>query len=86
MNLAQVELWLNHPEAALQAYTGAEDSSPYRKGSESLAPDLYADIADGRADAERMLSHQPQAIEFEQEAVRSESFCCRPPEQTRRFI
>ena len=70
MNLAQVELWLNHPEAALQAYTGAEHSSPYRKGAESLAPDLYADIADGRADAEQMLSHRNQAIEFEQESVR----------------
>jgi tetratricopeptide (TPR) repeat protein len=70
MNLAQVELWLNHPEAALRAYTGAEDSSPYREGAESLAPGLYADIADGRADAECMLSHQPQAIEFGQEAVR----------------
>jgi tetratricopeptide (TPR) repeat protein len=70
MNLAQVELWMGHPEAALQAYTGAEDSSPYRKGAESLAPGLYADIADGRAEAERMLGHQPQAIELEQEAVR----------------
>jgi tetratricopeptide (TPR) repeat protein len=70
MNLAQVELWLNHPSAALQAYTGAEDSSPYRKGAESLAPGLYADIADGRAEAERMLSHRSLAIEFEQEAVR----------------
>jgi tetratricopeptide (TPR) repeat protein len=70
MNLAQVELWLQHPEAALQAYAGAEANSPYRKGSESLAPDLYADIADGRSDAQRMLSHLPQALEFEQESLR----------------
>jgi tetratricopeptide (TPR) repeat protein len=70
MDLAQVELWLRHPEAALRAYDGAESSSPYRKGAESLAPGLYADIADGRADAQHMLSHQAQAIEFEQEAVR----------------
>jgi len=70
MDLAQIELWLNHPQAALQAYTGAEDSSPYRKGAESLAPALYADIADGRADAQRILSHLPQAIEFEKESVR----------------
>ena len=33
MNLAQVELRLQHPEAALQAYAAAEDSSPYRKGA-----------------------------------------------------
>jgi tetratricopeptide (TPR) repeat protein len=70
MDLAQVELWLNHPEAAMQAYDKAEGSSPYRNGAEGLAPEFYADIADGRADAERMLSHQPRAIEFEQESVR----------------
>jgi tetratricopeptide (TPR) repeat protein len=70
MNLARVELWMNRPEAALQAFNGAENSSPYRKGAESLAPGLYADMADGRADAQRMLSHPAQAIEFEQEAVR----------------
>jgi tetratricopeptide (TPR) repeat protein len=70
MALAQVELWMNHPEAALQALAGAEDSSPYRKGAETLAPGFYANLADGRADAQRMLSHLPQAIEFEQESVR----------------
>ncbi len=70
MDLAQVELWLNHPEAAIQAYDKAEENSPYRNGAEGLAPEFYADIADGRADAERMLSHQSRAIEFEQESVR----------------
>ncbi len=70
MNLAQVELRLQHPEAALQAYAEAEESSPYRKGAEGLALGFYADIADGRANAHRMLSHLPQAIEFEQESLR----------------
>ncbi|MDR3411496.1 MAG: tetratricopeptide repeat protein [Formivibrio sp.] len=70
MNLAQVELRLQHPEEALQAYAEAEKSSPYRNGAEGLAPDFYADIADGRANAQRMLSHLSQAIKFEQEALR----------------
>jgi tetratricopeptide (TPR) repeat protein len=70
MDLAKVELQLQRPEAALRAFAGAEESSPYHKGAETLAPVLYADIADGRADANRMLSHLPQAIEYEQESVR----------------
>ncbi len=70
MALAQVELWLRHPELALEALGEAEKSSPYRNGAESLAPKLYAEIADGRSDAQKMLSHLPQAIEFKQEAVR----------------
>jgi tetratricopeptide (TPR) repeat protein len=70
MALAQVELWQKHPEAALEAFSGAERSSPYRSGAESLAPDLYAEIADGRSDAQFMLSHLSQAIEFQKEAVR----------------
>ena len=37
--LAQVELWQKHPEAALEALSGAERNSPYRNGAESLAPD-----------------------------------------------
>ncbi len=68
--LAQVELWQKHPEAALEALSGAERNSPYRNGAESLAPDLYAEIADGRSDAQFMLSHLSQAIEFQKEAVR----------------
>ena len=68
--LAHVELWLRHPEPALRAIDEAENSSPYRNGAESLAPELYAEIADDRADANRMLVHLPQAIEFEQESVR----------------
>jgi tetratricopeptide (TPR) repeat protein len=68
--LAQVELWLQRPEAALRALDDATRSSPYRNGGEALAPQLYAEIADSRADAHRMLSHLPQAIEFEQESVR----------------
>jgi tetratricopeptide (TPR) repeat protein len=70
MALAQVELWLRHPEPALEAFANAEANSPYRNGAEGLAPKLYAEIAEGRSDAHRMLSHLPQAIAFEQQAVR----------------
>jgi tetratricopeptide (TPR) repeat protein len=70
MNLAQVELRMQHPAEALHAYAEAEKSSPYRYGAEGLALGFYADIADGRANAHRMLSHLPQAIQFEQEALR----------------
>lgn len=70
MALAQVELWLRHPEAALQALESAENSSPYRNGAEDQAARLYAEIADGRSDAHEMMSHAALAIEFEQEAVR----------------
>jgi tetratricopeptide (TPR) repeat protein len=69
MDLAKVELLLQRPAAALQAFARAEESSPYHKGAESLAPVPYADIADGRADAHRMLYHLPQAIEYEQKSV-----------------
>lgn len=68
--LAHLELWLQHPEPALRALDEAANSSPYRNGGESLAPELYAEIADDRADANRMLVRLPQAIEFEQESVR----------------
>jgi tetratricopeptide (TPR) repeat protein len=70
MDLAQVELRLQHPEAALRAFDGAEATSLQRNGAEELASSFYADIADGRADAHRMLAHLPQAIEYERKAVR----------------
>jgi tetratricopeptide (TPR) repeat protein len=68
--LAQVELSMQHPDAALRAFDGATSSSPYRNGGESQAPQVYAEIADGRAQAYRMLSNLPEAIKSEQEAVR----------------
>jgi tetratricopeptide (TPR) repeat protein len=68
--LAQLELGQNHPEQALAMYRRAERNSPYRDGGESLAPELYAQIAEGRSEANRLLGHWPDAIEFQVEAVR----------------
>jgi tetratricopeptide (TPR) repeat protein len=69
VGLAQVELSLRHAEPALRALDGAEKSSPYRN-AEAIAPEFYGEIADDRAEAHRMLAQLPQAIRFEQEAVR----------------
>ncbi|MGP0099096.1 MAG: hypothetical protein ACLPHI_18805 [Terriglobales bacterium] len=70
MTLGKLQIALNHPEQALVAFTDAEKSSPFRKGAESLAPELYAEIAEGRSEAHRLLGHWPQAIAFQQEATR----------------
>jgi len=69
LQLAVIDIRLQRPDAALRALNEAESTSLYR-GSESYAPNLYARIAEGRAEAERMLSHMPQAIAYQQEAVR----------------
>lgn len=65
----EVDLALNRPQAALQAFNAAEMNSPYR-GAENLAPDLYAQIAAGRARAQFLLGHPAEAIRLQQEAVR----------------
>ncbi len=70
MYLAQLELEQSHPEQALAAFAGAERSSPYRNGGESLAPELYAQIAEGRSEAHQLLGHWPQALELQTEAIR----------------
>jgi tetratricopeptide (TPR) repeat protein len=68
--LAQAELLMHHPEAALKALDGAAKSSPYRNGGESTVPQIYAELADLRADAYGMLPRIPLAIEWEQESLR----------------
>lgn len=70
MTLGKLQIALNHPEQALVAFAKAEKSSPFRNGGESLAPELYAEIAEGRSEAHRVLGHWPEAIAFEQEATR----------------
>ncbi len=67
--LAQVEILLQHPQAALDALDGAEKHSPYRDGAESLAPLLYARIAEGRAIAARQLGQLQLALTYESRAI-----------------
>ncbi len=70
MYLAQLEIEQSHPEQALAAFASAERSSPYRNGGESLAPELYAQIAEGRSEAHQLLGHWPQALDLQNEAIR----------------
>ncbi len=70
MTLGRLQLSLNHPQQALDAFAEVEKNSPFRNGGESLAPQLYAEIAEGRSEANRLLGHWPEAIAFQQEATR----------------
>lgn len=69
MALARLELIAGQPRKAMAALQEAEGSSPYRHGGESAAPELYAEIAEGRAVAYRMLGDLPRAIEQQRRAV-----------------
>ena len=69
MTLGKLELALSHPEKALSAYSAARKSSPFRNGGESLAPELYAEIAEGNSEAERLQGHSAEAIAFQREAT-----------------
>jgi len=70
MTLGKLQIVLNHPEQALAAFAGAERHSPYRDGGETLAPELYAEIAEGNSEAQKLLGHWPEAITFQQDATR----------------
>ncbi len=67
--LAQVDILLQHPQAALDALDGAEKHSPYRDGAEDHAPLLYARIAEGRALASRQLGQLQLALTWESRAI-----------------
>jgi tetratricopeptide (TPR) repeat protein len=69
MTLGKLQLALKHPVEALAAFAGATKSSPFRDGGESLAPELYAEIAEGRSEAQRLLGHWPEAIALQQDAT-----------------
>jgi tetratricopeptide (TPR) repeat protein len=70
MTLGKLQIALNHPDRALAAFADAEKNSPFRKGGESLAPELYAEIAEGRSEAHWLLGGRPDAIAFQLEATR----------------
>jgi tetratricopeptide (TPR) repeat protein len=69
MTMGKLQVLLNRPEQALDSFDKAEKTSPYRGGAESLQPEFYADLAEGRSEAYRRLSRWNQAIGFQQEAV-----------------
>jgi len=69
MTLGKLQLALNHPEKALAAFSSAKRNSPFRNGGESLAPELYAEIAEESSEAERLMGHWTEAITCQQEAT-----------------
>jgi tetratricopeptide (TPR) repeat protein len=69
MTMGKVQIALNHPADALASFDKAEKSSPYRGGAESLAPEVYAELAEGRSEAYRLLAQWNEAIAFQQEAI-----------------
>ncbi len=70
MTLGRLQIALNHPQQSLAAFAEAKKNSPFRNGGESLAPELYAEIAEGNSEAQRLLGHWPEAIAFQLEATR----------------
>ncbi len=73
MSLGQVNLAMHQPELALAAFDKAEKTSPFR-GAEGVAPELYAEIAAGRAEAYVQHGDLQLAVESQQKAVQLTPF------------
>ncbi len=69
MTMGKLQLVMNQPEQALGSFAKAEETSPYRDGAESLAPEVYAELAEARSEAQRLLNHWSEAIAFQQDAI-----------------
>jgi tetratricopeptide (TPR) repeat protein len=69
MTMARLQLMNNQPQDALKSLQSADDSSPFRHGGESAAPELYAEIAEGRAAAYSRMGDLKAAITQQQRAV-----------------
>jgi tetratricopeptide (TPR) repeat protein len=70
MTMARLDMATNQPREALESLQSAENNSPFRHGGESVAPELYAEIAEGRAAAYAKLGNTQQAIDQQQLAVK----------------
>jgi tetratricopeptide (TPR) repeat protein len=70
MTLARFELASNQPQQALDSLQAAEKSSPFRNGDESVAPELYSEIAESRAAAYLRMGDMKGAIAQQQLAVK----------------
>jgi tetratricopeptide (TPR) repeat protein len=70
MTLVRFELASNQPQQALESLQSAEQSSPFRHGGESVAPELYSEIAEGRAAAYSRMGSWEDAIEQQRLAVK----------------
>ncbi len=79
--LGTIDVDLGQPQKGLMDFAKAEEiGSIYLRGREDLAPELYAQIAAGRAGAYDRLGELQRAIEFQQEATR------RTPESASRWM
>jgi tetratricopeptide (TPR) repeat protein len=70
MTLARFQLADNQPQEALDSLKAAEKSSPFQNGGESVASELYSEIAEGRAAAYSRIGDLNAAIEQQQLAVK----------------
>jgi Tfp pilus assembly protein PilF len=70
MMLGQAYLQLHQPQLALEALEKAVDSSPFSGEAESLGASFNSLIATGRAKAWYQLGDLPQAVGFQEEAVK----------------
>jgi tetratricopeptide (TPR) repeat protein len=70
MMLGQADLQLRQPEAALAAFDQALNSSPFATEGEALGAGFNSLIATGRAKAWYQLGDLPQAVSFQEEAVK----------------
>jgi tetratricopeptide (TPR) repeat protein len=70
MMLGQADLQMHQPMPALEAFDKAVDSSPFGAEGESLGASFNSLIATGRAKAWYQLGDLPQAVSFQEEAVK----------------
>lgn len=70
MMLGQADLQMRQPQPALAAFDKAVDSSPFGTEGESLGSSFNSLIATGRAKAWYQLGDVPQAVSFQEEAVK----------------
>ncbi len=70
MALGQADLQMRQPQPALAAFDKAVDSSPFGAEGEALGATFNALIATGRAKAWYHLGDVPQAVSFQEEAVK----------------
>ena len=70
MMLGQAYLQLHEPLAAVEAFDKAVDSSPFGAEGEALGSTFNSLIATGRAKASYQLGDLPQAVSFQEEAVK----------------
>jgi tetratricopeptide (TPR) repeat protein len=70
MMLGQADLQMRQPQPALAAFDKAVESSPFGTEGESLGSVFNSLIATGRAKAWYQLGDVPQAVHFQEEAVK----------------